>query len=72
MCKTTEFASKIKSILLLYFMQYIGLLLFTLPIPIVMIVKIRVLYLIIIKSGVRTSFHCLGLGHGTMVFLPNP
>ena len=71
MCKSTECASKIKSIILLSFMQYVGLLLFVLPISIVMIVKIRELYLIIIKSEVWTSFHCLELGHETMVFLPN-
>ena len=51
------------------FMQYMGLCIFILSIFLMMIVRIRVLYLvIIIKSEVRhICRHCLGLGHETMV-----
>ena len=49
-------------------MQYMGLCVFSLPLSLVMIVKERVLYLIIIiKSQVWTICHCLGLGHETMI-----
>ena len=53
----------------LSFMQYIGLCVFSLPISLIMMfVRISVLYLIvIIKSVVRPIFHCLRLGHETMV-----
>ena len=48
--------------------QYVGLCVFSLPIPFVMIERIYILCLIIIiKSGVWTITHCLGLGHETMV-----
>ena len=48
--------------------QYVGLYVFSLPISLVMIVKIYILCLIIIiKSEVWTITHCLGLGHETMV-----
>ena len=59
--------------------QYMGLYVFSLPIYLVMIVRIYILYLIIIKSEVWTITHCVGLGHETMVsavclsiFLPVP
>ena len=45
-----------------------GLCVFSLPIPLVMIERIHILCLIIIiKSEVWTITHCLGLGHNTMV-----
>ena len=48
--------------------QYVGLYVFSLPIPFVMIARIYILCLIIIiKSEVWTITHCLGLGHETMV-----
>ena len=48
--------------------QYVGLCVFSLPIPFVTIVRIYILWLIIIiKSEVWTITHCLGLGHETMV-----
>ena len=48
--------------------QYVGLCVFSLPIPFVMIERIYILCLIIIiKSEVWTITHCLGLGHETMV-----
>ena len=48
--------------------QYVGLYVFSLPIPLVMIERIYILCLIIIiKSEVWTITHCLGLGHETMV-----
>ena len=48
--------------------QYVGLCVFILPIPFVMIERIYILCLIIIiKSEVCTITHCLGLGHETMV-----
>ena len=48
--------------------QYVGLCVFSLPIPLVMIDRIYLLCLIIIiKSEVWTITHCLGLGHETMV-----
>ena len=51
------------------FMQYImELCVFILPFYLVMIVRIRVLYLIIIKSEVWPTCHCIGLGHETMVY----
>ena len=50
----------------LSFMQYMGLCLLSLPISL-MIVRIRMLYLIIIKSEVCPIRHCLGLDHETMV-----
>ena len=47
---------------------YVGLCVFSLPIPLVMIERIYILYLIIIiKSEVWTITHCSGLGHETMV-----
>ena len=49
-------------------LQYVGLCVFSLPIPFVMIERIYILCLIIIiKSEVWTITHCLGLGHETMV-----
>ena len=51
----------------LSFMQYMGLCVISLPISLMMIVRICVLYLItIIKSEVWPICHCLGLGHETM------
>ena len=48
--------------------QNMGLYVFSLPIPLVMIERIYILCLIIIiKSEVWTIIHCLGLGHETMV-----
>ena len=48
--------------------QYVGLCVFSLPTPLVMIGRIYILCLIIIiKSEVWTITHCLGLGHETMV-----
>ena len=48
--------------------QYMGLCVFSLPTPLVVIEGIYVLCLIIIiKSEVWTITHCLGLGHETMV-----
>ena len=44
--------------------QYVGLCVFKIPIPFVMIERIYILCLIIIiKSEVWTIIHCLGLGH---------
>ena len=55
--------SIIKSII-----QYVGLCVFSLPTPLVMIERKYILCLIIIiKSEVWTITHCLGLGHETMV-----
>ena len=48
--------------------QYVGLCVFSLPIPFVIIDRIYILCLIIIiKSEVWTITYCLGLGHETMV-----
>ena len=47
--------------------QYVGLYVFSLPISLVMIERIYILCLIIIKSEVWITTHCLGLGHETMV-----
>ena len=48
--------------------KYVGLCVFSLPTPLVMIEIIYILCLIIIiKSEVWTITHCLGLGHETMV-----
>ena len=48
--------------------QYVGLCVFSLPTPLVMIERIYILCLIIIiKSEVWTITQCLGLGHETMV-----
>ena len=48
--------------------QYVGLCVFSLPTPLVIIERIYILCLIIIiKSEVWTITHCLGLGHETMV-----
>ena len=45
-------------------MQHMGLYVFSLPISLMMIMKINVLYaIVIIKSEVWPSFHCLGSGH---------
>ena len=50
------------------FIQYMGLCVFSLPITLMMIVRVWILYFIInIKSEVRPIYHCLGLGHETMV-----
>ena len=52
----------------LSFMQYTGLCVFSLPMFLMMIVRICVLYLIIIiKLEVWPIWHCLGLGHETTV-----
>ena len=53
----------------LSFIQYMGLCVFSLPIYLMMIVRIRVLYfiIIIIKSEVWSIFHCLWWGHETVV-----
>ena len=52
----------------LSFIQHIGLCVFSLPIDLLMMVRIRILYLvIIIKSEVWPICHCLGLGYETMV-----
>ena len=52
----------------LFIIQYVGLCVFSLPIPFVMIERIYILCLItIIKSEVWTITHCLGLGHEAMV-----
>ena len=48
----------------LSFMQYMGLCLFSLPIPLVMLIRICVF--IIIKSKVWSSSHCVGSGHEMM------
>ena len=50
--------------------QYVGLYVYSLPISLVMIERIYIyIYclIIIIKSEVWTTTHCLGLGHETMV-----
>ena len=48
--------------------EYVGLCVFSLPIPLVVIERLYILCLIIIiKSEVWTITHCLGLGHETMV-----
>ena len=48
--------------------QYVGLYVISLPIPLVMIARIYIpCLIIIIKSEVWTIIHCLGLGHETMV-----
>ena len=48
----------------LSFMQYIGLCVFSLHVPRVMVVRIRVQYFVItIKSKIWTICHCLWLGH---------
>ena len=48
--------------------QYVGLCVFSLPTPLVMIERIYILCLIIIiKSEVWTTTHCLGFGRVTMV-----
>ena len=50
-------------------MSYAGLCVFSLPISFAMIERIYILCLIIIiKSGVRTIIHCLGLGHEKVVW----
>ena len=52
------------------FMQYMELCVFSLPISLMMIVRIGVLYHnIIIKSEVWSIYHCLGLYHKTMVYV---
>ena len=50
-------------------MQYMGLCVFSLPIYLMMIVRISVLYLIVvtIKTEVWPICQCVGLGHATMV-----
>ena len=60
--------SKILSIFPFFFMQYMGLCLFSLSNSLMIIVRICALYLIIsIKLEVWSIYHCLGLGHETMV-----
>ena len=60
--------SEIRSILSIIFMQYMGLCVFSLPISLMMIVRIPVFDLIIIiKSGVWPICHCLGSVHETIV-----
>ena len=52
----------------LSFMQCMGLCVFSFPIYLTMIVRIRVIYLIFtIKSEVWPICHCLGSGHETLV-----
>ena len=58
---------KLSQLSQLYFMQYMGLCVFSLPISLTMIVRVPVLDLIIIKSEVWPICHCLGLGHETMI-----
>ena len=74
-CLSDEFCRvcKIKHISQLFAVQsitqYVGLCVFSLPTPLVMIEIIYILCLIIIiKSEVWTITHCLGLGHETMVY----
>ena len=63
-----ECVSKMKSILSIIFRAMYGLRIFSLPISLMMIVRIRVLYLIIfINSEVRPVCHCLGFGHETTI-----
>ena len=63
-----ECGCRIKSVLLIIFMHYMGLCVFSLSISLVMIVKICVLYLIIIiKMEIWMIYHCLGLGHEIML-----
>ena len=51
-----------------FIIQYVGMCVFNLPTPLVMIEIIYILCLIIIiKSEVWTITHCLGLGHETTV-----
>ena len=53
----------------LSFLQYMGMRVISLPISLMIIVRICVLYLIIIiKSEVWPICHCLGLCHETMVY----
>ena len=60
--------SMIKSVLLIIFMEYIGLFVFSLPTPLVMIMTIRVLYpIIIIKFKAWIICYCLELDHETVV-----
>ena len=47
--------------------QYVGLCVFSLPTPLVMIERIYILCLIIIIKSEVYITHCLGLGHETMV-----
>ena len=49
--------------------KYVGLCVFSLPIPLAMIAIMYILFriIIIIKSEVWSIIHCLGLGHETMV-----
>ena len=62
MCLTLNKFSK------LFFTQYIGLCVFSLPISHVMIVRVCVLDLInVIKSEILFISHCLGLSHETIV-----
>ena len=54
----------------LFFMPYIRLCVFSLPISLMMIVRIHALYLIIIiKSEVWPICHCSGLGNETLVYV---
>ena len=52
----------------LSFMQYMGLCVFSLPISLMMIVRIcKIYHIIIVESEVWPNCHCLGLGHETKV-----
>ena len=68
MCILSSVCLRLKQFSLLFPMQHIELCAFTLPIHLMMIVRIRVLYLtIIIKSEVWPICHCLWLGQETML-----
>ena len=63
-----ECVSEIRSILSIIFMQYMGLCVFSLPMSLMVIVRIPVFDLIIIiKSEVWSICHCLGSVHETIV-----
>ena len=63
-----ECVSEIRSISQLAFVQYMGLCVFSLPIYLMMSVRISVLdFIIIIKSEVSPIFHCWGFGNELMV-----
>ena len=47
--------------------QYVGLCVFSLPTPLLMIERIYICLIIIIKSDVWTIIHCSGLGQEAMV-----
>ena len=58
---------KINSILSTIFYEIYGTVCFQLHISLLMIMRIFVLHLIIIKSEIWVTSHCLGLGHKTVV-----